>query len=146
MTNNSKNDRRGFLNICLGASAAVCTGAILYPVARYLVPPETGGMVDSVNLGDIAEFRPGSATIFKFGRKPGILICTQEGEFRAFSATCTHLDCTVQFVESDQTLLCACHNGIYDLNGRNVSGPPPRPLERFSVNIQNNEIVLTKEA
>ena len=62
------------------------------------------------------------------------------------AATCTHLDCTVQF-KSDQSILwCACHNGKYDLNGRNISGPPPRPLDPFRVVIQGEEVLISKNA
>ena len=50
------------------------------------------------------------------------------GNYRALSATCTHLGCIVQYRSDLQEIWCACHNGLYDLNGRNISGPPPRPL------------------
>ena len=39
---------------------------------------------------------------------------------------------------------CACHNGFYDLSGRNVAGPPPRPLEEYQVNIANGDIVVSR--
>ena len=54
---------------------------------------------------------------------------TPDGQFRAFSAVCTHLDCTVQYKADTSQIWCACHNGLYDLSGNVVSGPPPRPLE-----------------
>ena len=58
----------------------------------------------------------------------------QAGEFKAFSATCTHLACIVEYQHAEQRIWCNCHDGEYDLTGRNVAGPPPRPLERFTVN------------
>ena len=72
--------------------------------------------------------------------RPGLLIRTASGEYQAMSATCTHLSCTVQYRKDDQQVWCACHNGMYDLNGRNISGPPPRPLEKFQVHIQGEDI------
>jgi len=60
-------------------------------------------------------------------------------------ATCTHLDCLVQFKNDTQQIFCACHNGIYDLHGRNVSGPPPKPLKEYVVSVMSDEIRITSE-
>jgi Rieske Fe-S protein len=130
----------------LGAWAAAFAASVSDPVMRYLVPPRVAGPTTaSVKLPlKASEVKPNSGTIFKFGQKPGILIRTEQGEFKAFSAVCTHLDCTVQYKSDGQQIWCACHNGLYDLRGRNVSGPPPRPLEAFQVNQQGDEIVVSK--
>jgi hypothetical protein len=69
---------------------------------------------------------------------------TAAGDLKAFSATCTHLDCTVQYKNDQGILWCACHNGKYDLNGRNISGPPPRPLDSFRVVVQGEEVLVSK--
>jgi cytochrome b6-f complex iron-sulfur subunit len=81
--------------------------------------------------------------IFKFGSRPGILVRTPSGELRAFSARCTHLDCTVQYREDLSHIWCACHNGHFDLNGRNIAGPPPEPLQTFDVNERGGQIVVS---
>ena len=62
------------------------------------------------------------------------------------SAVCTHLNCTVQYQEANKQIWCACHNGHYDLNGQNITGPPPRPLDAFVVNARGNQIVVSKGA
>ena len=72
-----------------------------------------------------------------------ILIQTEKGNFKAFYATCTHLDCIVQYKPDTNQILCACHNGIYDLKGRNVSGPPPKPLDELIVKIIKDEIIIS---
>ena len=69
---------------------------------------------------------------------------TASGELRAFSAICTHLNCTVQYRDDLGHIWCACHNGHYDLNGRNIAGPPPRPLEALVVNVRGDQIVVRK--
>jgi Rieske Fe-S protein len=92
----------------------------------------------------VSELRPNQGKIFKFGSKPGILVQTPAGEYRAFSAVCTHLDCTVQYSIGEKLIWCACHNGRYDLTGKNISGPPPRPLEPFTVNVRGDEIVVSR--
>ena len=51
------------------------------------------------------------------------------------------------FYRTDLTQIwCACHNGHYDLNGKNVEGPPPRPLDAYVVNARGNQIVVSKSA
>ncbi|MBI4391409.1 MAG: Rieske (2Fe-2S) protein, partial [candidate division NC10 bacterium] len=71
---------------------------------------------------------------------------TPAGELRAFSAVCTHLNCTVQYRPDLSHIWCACHNGHFDLTGKNIAGPPPRPLETFVVNARGNQIVVSKSA
>ncbi|MGD2134955.1 MAG: Rieske (2Fe-2S) protein, partial [Gemmatimonadales bacterium] len=87
---------------------------------------------------------PNSAQVFKFGSRPGILLRLASGEFRAFSAACTHLGCIVQYRPDLAHIWCACHNGHFDLNGRNIQGPPPAPLEQYTVNVRGGEIVVSK--
>jgi cytochrome b6-f complex iron-sulfur subunit len=89
--------------------------------------------------------KPNSSKIFRFGSRPGLLLLTADGEYRAMSATCTHLSCTVQYRNDLHQVWCACHNGLYDLGGRNVSGPPPRPLEAFQVHVRGDEIVVNRK-
>ena len=87
----------------------------------------------------------GACVIFKFGSKPGLLVRTPDGELAAFSAVCTHLDCTVQYKTDTSQLWCACHNGMYDMGGRNISGPPPRPLELYDVHVKGEEIYVNRK-
>jgi len=72
------------------------------------------------------------------------LVLTGNGEYRAMSATCTHLDFTVQYRGEVSQVWCACHNGFYDLSGRNVSGPPPRPLQTYEVHVRGQEIFVSR--
>lgn len=145
----SKNiSRRNFLNILLGGSVVAWLGTVFYPVFRYFVPPAGGeAIVNSMKVANITELKPDSGMVFKFGRKPGLLVHTPDGKIRAFDAICTHLDCTVQYSQERQQIWCACHNGRYDLNGINVGGPPPRPLDSFEVDVdENGDIHVSREA
>ncbi len=137
--------RRNVLNYLLGTGAFASLGAILYPITRFMIPPRiVESSASSVVAGTVAELKPNEGKIFKFGSKPGLLIQTPAGEYRAFSAVCTHLDCTVQYRSDEKLIWCACHNGRYDLTGKNISGPPPRPLEEFKVNVRGDEIVVSR--
>lgn len=138
--------RRGFVRVLLGAGVVASAGSFLYPVLRYLVPPaatDMGG--DSVVAARVGELKTNMAKIFKFGSRPGLLILGSDGEYHAMSATCTHLSCTVQYRGDTHQVWCACHNGIYDMGGRNVSGPPPRPLELFDVHVRGEEVVVSRK-
>ena len=142
-----ENDRRDFLKYVLGGGFVAWLAAVIYPVVEYLKPPKQAEVeVSSVKAGKVAEMEKDSGKIVRFGNKPVILVRTAGGEFRAFSATCTHLDCTVQYRKDMGLIWCACHNGRYDLNGRNVAGPPPRPLDEYRVVLQGDEILISKKA
>ncbi len=140
--------RRGFINWFLGTAAGAFALSVLYPVSRYLIPPQTGESAAGTVTLPIKpeELKPNAGQIFKFGTRPGILVRTPAGELRAFSAVCTHLNCTVQYRGDLGHIWCACHNGHYDLTGKNIEGPPPRPLEAFTANIRGNQIVISKGA
>ena len=137
--------RRRFLTWFLSTSVGLFLIAVLYPVSRYLMPPPLEeSPTRTVRLTVTPEeVKPNSGQIFKFGSRPGILIRTPSGELRAFSAICTHLACIVQYRADLGHIWCACHNGHFDLSGKNSAGPPPRPLERYIVKVQQERIVVS---
>ena len=140
-----KPSRRHFLDYLLGTSVVATLGAIVYPIIRFMQPPQViESTENSVVAAKLAEVPVNSGKIFKFGSKPGILVRTESGELKAFSAVCTHLDCIVQYKPETKNIWCACHNGQYNLNGKNIGGPPPRPLEEYKVNTRGDEIVVSK--
>ena len=130
----------------LKAGGMALFGATLYPIVRYLYPPKSAeASVSSAVAAKTGELATNAAKIFRFGNQPGILINTPQGELKAFSAVCTHLNCTVQYAPDSNIIWCACHNGKYDLNGQVISGPPPRPLEAYRVNVRGDEVVVSKQ-
>jgi Rieske Fe-S protein len=140
--------RRSFVNWFLGTSAGAFLLAVAYPLTRYLVPPRVAeSTAGSVTLAmEADQVKPNTGQIFKFGSRPAILVRTPGGELRAFSAVCTHLNCTVQYRPDLSHIWCACHNGHFDLSGRNIAGPPPRPLDALVVNARGKQIVVSKGA
>jgi len=146
-TDRTQTERRSFLEILLGGGIVAFIGTVLYPVSRFLIPPKSGDVAPrSVKAGMVGDLKPNDGAIFRFGTKPGILVRTQKDEYRAFSAVCTHLDCTVQYRADFGHIWCACHNGHYDLRGINIEGPPPRPLEEFDVSVVEDEIFATRKS
>lgn len=142
---NNSLPRRVFVRTLLGSGFLGSLLSFFYPVARFLLPPPTSeSSSDEVVASQVGELKNNTGKIFRFGSKPGLLIRTTDGSYRALSATCTHLDCTVQYRGDLHRVWCACHNGMYDLNGRNISGPPPRPLQEYEVHVRGDEIVVTR--
>jgi cytochrome b6-f complex iron-sulfur subunit len=137
--------RRTFVNYLLNTTMGAVAVSVFYPVIRFLTPPRIAESAEAtVVAGNLSDLAPNTGKIFKFGSKAGLLVRTPSGEVRAFAATCTHLDCTVQYREDLQGIWCACHNGRFDLNGRNVSGPPPRPLDQYVVKVRGDEIIVSR--
>ena len=138
---------RRWINLLLGSGVVASIVSFLYPAIDYILPPPVAESTSrSVSAAKVGELKNNSGKVFKFGSEPALLVRTVEGEYRAFSAVCTHLNCTVQYREDLHEIWCACHNGLYDLEGRNVSGPPPRPLQVFEVHVQGEDIVVSRKA
>lgn len=138
--------RRSWVSWLLGTSLGLTLFSFLYPVLSYLVPPESSEPSLSefeldLKASDVAS---SSGRIVAVGGKPVLLLKDASGEFSALSATCTHLDCTVQYRTDRSDIWCACHNGVYDLKGRNLSGPPPRPLTALEVFVRGEKIVIKR--
>lgn len=145
--NEGVQSRRRWISLLLGSGVLASIASFVYPAIRYMIPPPVGESTSrSVVAANVNELKNNSGKIFKFGSKPALLVRTPDGDYRAFTAVCTHLNCTVQYRSDLHEIWCACHNGLYDLSGRNVSGPPPRPLETFQVNVQGEDIVVTRSA
>jgi Rieske Fe-S protein len=142
----SGQNRRDFLKYILSGGILALTASILYPIIAYLKPPAQREVeVSSIKAGKLKDFEKDTGKILKFGSKPIIVVHTAKGDLKAFSAVCTHLDCTVQYKKDMGVIWCACHNGKYDLTGRNISGPPPRALEEYRVVVQQDEIFISKK-
>ncbi len=71
-----------------------------------------------------------------------MIIRVSEEAFRAFSPICTHLGCIVKWDPTAKKILCPCHAGEFDAEGKNVAGPPPRPLTAYAVSVVGSEVVV----
>ncbi len=144
-TDSTPPTRRSFLDYLLGSTAVATLGAIVYPIFRFMSPPQiVESAENSVVAAKLSEVPPNSGKIFKFGNKPGILVHTAQGEFKAFSAVCTHLECIVQYRDDPNQIWCACHTGQYTVSGTNIGGPPPRPLDEYKVHTRGDDVVVTR--
>lgn len=146
MKQQKETTRRKFIGVGLFSSLAGFFGMIFYPILRFIIPPKIAESTsNSVVAATVDELNPNSGKIFPFNNKPGILIRMAGGEYRAFTAVCTHLQCTVQYRDDWSIIWCACHNGKYDLTGQVISGPPPLPLEQYDVQLTKSDIIVRKK-
>jgi Rieske Fe-S protein len=140
-------ERRTFVQYLLGGGISASILSFLYPAIRFLKPPQVAeASVNEAPAGKVGDLKPNTAKIVKFGARPVILMRLGETEWKAYSAVCSHLNCTVQFHEGKRQIWCACHNGYYDLNGQVVSGPPPKALEEYAVRLRAEEVIISRRA
>jgi cytochrome b6-f complex iron-sulfur subunit len=138
--------RRQLLGFLVGSGVMASLVSVVYPILSFVLPPASGELdADSV-AAKVNELAVNSAKVFRMGNRPGILVRMADGNYRALSAVCTHLNCTVQYRQREHDIWCACHNGVYNLQGAVVSGPPPKPLEVFEVHPRGQDIVVSKGA
>ena len=139
--------RRNFIDLFFGGSLLATIAAFVYPVVRYVLPSKSARVVqNSVTAAKAGELAPNTAKVFKFGSAPAVLVNTAEGNLVALSAVCTHLTCTVRYDGETGTLFCPCHNGRFDLSGNVLSGPPPRPLETYAVEVSGPDIIVSRKS
>jgi cytochrome b6-f complex iron-sulfur subunit len=138
--------RRKFAEIVLGAGLIASAVSFLYPILKYLIPPKLPDFgTEAVLAARVSDMKPNEGIIFRFGTKPGLLIEEKPGEYTAMVAVCTHLGCTVQYRSDHHDVWCPCHNGVYDIHGRNISGPPPRPLQALDVQVRGDQIFVRRK-
>jgi Rieske Fe-S protein len=138
--------RRRWVSWLLGTSVGAALLSFAYPILRYLVPPNVSEPSLSEFELDVkaSDIRPNTGRIVPAGGKPILLFRTPSGELKALTAICTHLACTVQYRSDRSDIWCACHNGVYNLTGTNVSGPPPRPLTPMEVNVRGDKVTVRR--
>ncbi len=137
--------RRQFLNGLLGGWLAALFGSFLYPVIKFVFPPYREPDQVILPLADYKDIPQNSVKTFPWGSKPGLLKKNDDGSLWAFVAICTHLDCNVTYLSEKRRFFCACHDGWYDESGKNIGGPPPRPLRRLGVVIEGEDLIIKKE-
>ncbi len=88
--------------------------------------------------GPVERFEPGSVTAFRDGHF--YLVRLDDGGFLALHRKCTHLGCTVPWIEDEQRFTCPCHASAFDMRGDVISAPAVRALELFAVSIDNGVV------
>jgi menaquinol-cytochrome c reductase iron-sulfur subunit len=159
MSASSKNQlgRRDFIKGTVAAIGGLIGALIGIPSVVYLLSPSLQAEedTDSIDIGSLENYPIGVPTRFDFTRTKvngwertsvnyGLYVIRKsENEVRVFSDICTHLGCRVSWHSDVQHYISPCHDGHFDIMGKNISGPPPRPLDEFITKIEDGNLFVT---
>lgn len=133
--------RRDFLGqACAAAACASCALAAL-PVSDYLVPRPDRALSGPVTVAKVDDIPEGSAKVVRVGAA-AVLLVRHAGQLRAMSAECTHLSCIVEWDSRQSKIVCNCHGGLFEPDGRKISGPPKSDLAPLPVRVVGDRIIL----
>jgi cytochrome b6-f complex iron-sulfur subunit len=136
-----KISRRDFLSFAWVGTLVGFLGQTSWALFEFLKPRvEPGSFGTKVNAGKGAEFKPGTVSHIQEGRF--YISRLEDGKLLALWHRCTHLGCTVPWREDEGRFHCPCHSSIFDPKGEVVSGPAPRPLDLFPVEIVDGEVIV----
>jgi len=149
-------NRRNFMSLATWAIGGLISLGMGIPAIAYIIGPalNRARTQDWIRLGPVSKVELKTPTLFKFTiqRQTGwivneeeisVYILTDNGrDFIAMSNICTHLGCRVRWIADQEEFFCPCHNGVFDKQGKVVSGPPPRPLDRYDVKVEDDQILV----
>lgn len=148
--------RRQLLNFLTGAVVVTTASTLLYPVAKFFVPPTEAGEGGSILAKDIngnliptsqilAEPPGTRALVAGLAAEPTYLTVQSDGTLHPWGITdnCTHLGCTFPWNPNDNQFQCPCHGSRYDADGRVIRGPAPLPLKLVGVKVEGGYIRIS---
>jgi menaquinol-cytochrome c reductase iron-sulfur subunit len=148
-------DRRSFQLLVLYFLGALIAVALAIPTALYLlVPPRLRKPAGYVDAGDISQIPPGVPTEMTFvesgvdgwravsQKKTAWVVKQPNNRVVAFGPQCTHLGCAYHYEEAAKEFVCPCHSSVFGIDGHVISGPAPRPLDRYATRVQNKRLLL----
>ena len=151
-----KVSRKEFMSIATVAIGGLISALLGIPAIAYLIAParKPSGEEAWIQLGATSKVELGMPTLFKtkVERQTGwilseeelsVYVLTDNGrDFVAMSNICTHLGCRVRWISDEQQFFCPCHNAQFDKNGDVVAGPPPKPLNRYEVKVEDDQLYV----
>jgi menaquinol-cytochrome c reductase iron-sulfur subunit len=152
-----KFNRREFMKATIYAIGGLIGVTVGVPAVEYIVGPVlTKTAQNWIRLGVIGKIEPNTPTLFKttIQNQTGwintqeefsVYVLTEDGQtYTAMSNVCTHLGCRVRWITDQSKFACPCHNGVFAKDGGVVSGPPPRPLDRFQTKVENGALFILR--
>lgn len=139
-TKKSHVSRKEFLGIAWAGSILTLLGAGAAALFKFIQPVNTDGFGGIIQVGKVEDFTLGSVTPVQAGRF--YLVRLENGSFIALWQKCTHLGCSVPWVESEKQFHCPCHGSLFSTVGEVTGGPAPRPMDYFRVEIKEGEVFV----
>lgn len=155
-TQSEEVNRRAFLSSVTVAIGALLSAGLGIPAVAYIVGPalQRAREQEWIPLGSTSKVELGTPTLFKASveRKTGwitdeqelsVYLLTEDGrDYVAMSNICTHLGCRVRWIDEQGQFFCPCHSGVFAKDGSVLAGPPPRPLDRYDVKVEEGTIYI----
>ncbi len=136
--------RRSFLNVLWTVLGIAAAAEFIVVITRFLGRKKTGSNGTSsdniIQAGSVESFPNNSVTANIQGRF--YLVRLDDGGFIALSSKCTHLGCTVPWDDKEKRFECPCHGSSFDITGKVLTSPAPRPLDHYPVSIENNMVIV----
>lgn len=156
MSEEKEVSRRDFLGVSILVMGGLIGLGFLVPAIAYIIGPALGRKESQewIRLGSTSKVEVGTPTLFKVKieqqtgwivneEELSVYVFTEDGrEYIAMSNVCTHLGCRVRWISDENKFFCPCHNAIFDERGFVVSGPPPRPLYRYEVKVEEDQLFI----
>ena len=156
MSEDREISRRNFLSMATWSIAGFIGIAMAVPAIAYILGPALKRRQEQnwIRLGPTSKVELGTPTLFKVTveqqtgwitnqEELSFYVLTEDGrDYIAMSNICTHLGCRVRWIDEQDQFFCPCHNAIFDKEGLVVAGPPPRPLDRYEVKVENNQLYV----
>jgi Rieske Fe-S protein len=138
--------RRTFLKTLFGGWFAVFASGSLFTFSRFAFPT-LGKEPDFVVLPvkDFIDIPENSVKPFAWGGKMGFFFRKADGSRAALKGVCTHMECNITYKPEEKKFYCACHKGWFDEKGKNIEGPPPKPLEFFEYSVEGDKLIIAKK-
>lgn len=135
--------RRRFLTMLFALGSAIGVTGFFAPVVRFAYPVLKGGGFEKVKVASKTQLAPLNEGVrFEYQEIPAQLIQLEDGRYAAYSLVCTHLGCIVKWEAKNKDFHCPCHGGYFDPEGNVTAGPPPKPLNKFKLSIEGNDIFV----
>ncbi len=132
--------RRGFLTFLLAGSVGLFLATV--PFARRFLGHRKEAF-RKVAVGRVADVPYGGARPFAYPgeNNAALLVHLENGEWRAYEGTCTHLSCVVYWDPASKRLICPCHNAAFAAEtGAVLMGPPRYPLPRIELSVEGDTV------
>jgi menaquinol-cytochrome c reductase iron-sulfur subunit len=152
-----KMSRRDFMKATIVGISGLIGAALALPAIAYVVGPALKQNIETwIRLGPLSKVELDNPTLFKatIDTQTGWIdtqeeisayVLTENGQdFIAMSNICTHLGCRVRWIADKQGFYCPCHNGVFAKDGTVISGPPPRPLDRFETKVEDGILYIKR--
>jgi menaquinol-cytochrome c reductase iron-sulfur subunit len=147
--------RRSWHLAAIYVLGAIMGLALAIPTILYLfIPPRQRRRSQWIDAGDVSQLTPGSPVEMSFqeSRIDGWRVITEKktawvvkqanNQVVAFGPQCTHLGCAYHWDQGLKEFVCPCHASYFSIEGQVLSGPAPRPLDRYVTRIENNRLQI----